>query len=73
VREFGDNQYRVFDHGRNGSNDCGFASGNDHFLDFSHGDDQRLADGGRRVYLHGNDSRGLRRCYGHWLYHGNSQ
>jgi hypothetical protein len=72
MREFGNRQYNVFDYGRHGREHHRIASGNDHFLDFSHGDDQRLADGGRRVDLYGNDNWRMRRGHSYWRDHGNS-
>jgi hypothetical protein len=73
MREFGDRQYNVFNYRRNGCNDYGLASGYNLFLDFSHGDDQRLSDGCGRLDLYGNRFGRLRRSDGHGPDHGNSQ
>jgi hypothetical protein len=73
VREFGDNQYRVFDNGRDGRKHHRLAGGHNYQLDIAHGDDQRLADSCGRLDLYGNHFRGLRRGDGYGLYHGNGQ
>jgi hypothetical protein len=71
MREFGDNQYNVFDNGRYGRDDRRSTGGLNHFLDIAQRDDQRLSDSRGRIDLYGNYFRGLRGSDGHGQDHGN--
>jgi hypothetical protein len=72
VRENGYSQYYVFDNGRYGREHHRIAGWLNYQLDIAHGDDQRHADGGRRVDLYDNHFRRMRRGHSYWRDHGNS-